>query len=373
MSQPPAVIYHSVEPEANRSSYTEFNTVDFVINTDRNLIRNSVRLEGELRVLTNGADRAVFTDRIHLNKRIGAHALIESSRVSVGSGNIIENIKTDYPRFVHMAQSATMSPDDYFAGSQLCELKAPSTDAAVAYACGKAERHAGGGAQTFDDIDFSFKPFICINRMSGDLQMGRVGNEVRLSINLNRKENALSGIGQLATTTYEIRNLRLTYRTSPPAPVPQVQMNSVVDIKSVLQSSNANISTRVPAVCSAVSVSFLKQSKENGLNTDNHALERPPQLDEVQFLFNDATNRLVQYQQTDYGEYLNGYLESLRTNGIHSANPNLVKANSVFGIGLNFSGQVDLSNQKISVQVKSAVSNTNQYVMYLYFHSLISV
>ncbi len=370
MSSQPNVIYHSVEPEANRSSYTEFNTVDFVINTDRNLIRNSVRIEGKLLVEKTAGQRATFTDRINFNKRIGIHAVLESSRVQVG-GNIIENIKTDYPRYVHMIQSATQSPDDYYAGSQLCELKAPSTDATIAYCCGKSDATSAG--QAFQDIDFSFKPMFCLNRMSNDLQMSRVGNEIRISVNLNKKENFLQGIGQVAGSGYTLTDLRLTYRTAPPAPVPAVQMNSVVDVKSVLQSSNTNFSTRVPAICNSVSVSFLKATKENALNSDNHALERPPQLDEVQFLFNDATNKLVQYQQTDYGEYMDGYLSSLRTSGVHSANPNLIKGNSVFGIGLDFGGQVNISNQKISIQTKSGVSNTNQYVMYMYFHSLISV
>ncbi len=370
MSQP-NIIYHSVEPEANRSTYSQFNTVDFVINTDRNLIANSIRVEGKLSVKSDGTTRAVMTDRIHLNKRVGIHAIIEGARTQIGSGRIIENIKTDYPRYVHMVQSATLSPDDYYAGSQLCELKAPSTDAAVGYCCGKSDLT---NAPAFEDIDFSFKPLICVNRMTDDLQMSRVGNEMRLSFNLNRMENVLSGIGQVAATTYEISELRLTYRTKPPASVPVVQMNSVVDVKTVLQSSNTNFSTRVPAICNSVSVSFLKNSRENALHFDNHALERPPLLDEVQFLFNDATNKLVQYQQTDYGEYLDGYLSSLRTQGVHSANPNLVKGNSVFGLGLPFNGEVDLSNQKISVQLKaSGISNVNQYTMFLYFHSLLSL
>ena len=98
------------------------------------------------------------------------------------------------------------------------------------------------------------------------------------------------------------------------------------------------------------------------MHSDNHALEKPPRLDEVQFLFNDATNQLVQYQQTDFGEYMDGYLSSLKTQGVHNASANLVRANSVFGIGLDFNGEVDLSNQKISLQLKSSVSNTNQYV-----------
>jgi len=38
MSRDLNVLYHSINPEANRSTYEEFNTVDFVLNTDRNIV-----------------------------------------------------------------------------------------------------------------------------------------------------------------------------------------------------------------------------------------------------------------------------------------------------------------------------------------------
>ena len=41
------VLYHSINPEANKSSYGEFEVVDFFIKSDRNLVKNSIRLEGE--------------------------------------------------------------------------------------------------------------------------------------------------------------------------------------------------------------------------------------------------------------------------------------------------------------------------------------
>jgi hypothetical protein len=364
------LVFHSVEPESNKSTFGEFDTVDFIIATDRNLVKNSVRIEGVLEIDKTTGQRATYTDRIYMNPRVGAHSLVESCRTEV-NGSIVENIKTDYPRFVHMIQSATKSPDDYFAGSQLCEMKCSTVDGAIAYACGKSDKT--DQAQIFGDHDFSFKPVIALNRSDADVEMRRLGNEIRVSLNLARKENALAGFGQVATSNYIIRDLRLTYTTAPPAPVPSVSMRSVVDIKSVLQSSNANISTRVPAVCQSVSVSFLKQSKENSLNVMTDALEKPPNLSEVQFLFNDASNQLVQFQLKDYAEYMDGYLESFKSGGVSSANPQTIKGNSVFGVGLDFGSSVDLSQNKFSVQLKSDVSNANQYIMYLFFHSQISL
>jgi hypothetical protein len=103
------------------------------------------------------------------------------------------------------------------------------------------------------------------------------------------------------------------------------------------------------------------------------ALAKPPSLDEVQFLFNDASNTLVQYQLRDYGEFMDGFLDSLKSGGISQANPETIRGNQVFGLGLDFGSDIDLRNNKFSVQVNSGVSNGDQYLMYIFFHSLISL
>ena len=203
--------------------------------------------------------------------------------------------------------------------------------------------------------------------------MSRLNNEIRLSFNLARKENMLGGIGVVAGTNYSISDLRITFTSKPPAPVPQIQMRSVVDIKAVVNTTNANIQTRVPSICHACSISFLKSTKENDRNFDTLALERPPQIDAVEFLFNDAVNQLQQFEQKDYSEYLSNYLSSLGSAGIHNANPNLVKANSVFGLGIDFNSEVDLRNQKFGFQMRSAITAGTEYIAYLFFHSLITL
>lgn len=362
-----SLVYHSVDPEANKSSFGEFDTVDFVISTDRNLVGGSVRLEGVLQINSTGNTRAVIADGIYMNKRIGVHSLIEGISVKV-DGSTVENISSDYPRYVHMVQSATKSMDDYFDSAELCELKAPSTDVAVGYATGHAIRHNGGNGVPIN-LDFSMRPLCILNKMSDNLQMSRVNNTVRVSVNLARDANVIQGNGQINASNYSISEFRLTYRTVDPSPVPQVTCESVVPIKHVLNSSFSNVGSRVPAVCNAVSASFMKLSKENQLNSDNNALESPPDLQEVQFLFNNSTNQLTQYVLDDYGQFLDGYLQSLKNKGSSDASPNNVKGNSVFGVGIDFNDNVDLTNEKFSVQVKSAVSSGNNYLMYLYFHT----
>jgi len=44
-------LYHSIEPENSKATYTEYDNVDFVMNFEgRKLVCNTVRLEGSIKV-----------------------------------------------------------------------------------------------------------------------------------------------------------------------------------------------------------------------------------------------------------------------------------------------------------------------------------
>jgi hypothetical protein len=63
------------------------------------------------------------------------------------------------------------------------------------------------------------------------------------------------------------------------------------------------------------------------------ALEKPPNLSEVAFLFNDASNQLVQFQLKDYGEYMDGYLPPLRVEVSRPPIPKLLRE-TVFSVSV---------------------------------------
>lgn len=368
------VLYHQIDPESNRATFSAFNTVSFVINTDRNVVRNSIRIEGELRVNSTGANpgtRAIFTDRLHMNRSVGVHSLIESVTTSSGNGVVLENISQDYARYVAMKQAATKTPEEYYDSAELCELKAPTTAVAIAYACGEADDTSA--AQVFADADFSFKPMICLNRASGDIPMSKLNNSIRISFNLARQQNVLAGLTQVDACNYVLSKLRLTYRSIEPSPMDSVMMKSVVPIKQIVSSSNSSVNTRVPAVVDSVAISFLQQSRENANVFDTLALERPPAVDEVSFLFNDATNKLQQYVLSEQTELLSGFLDALKSAGMSSVSPGTVKGNSAYGLGLDFAGEVDLTNQKFGFNIRSGCTTANQYIAYLFFNSNIEL
>tara|TARA_R110000824_G_scaffold401189_2_gene611219 strand:+ start:861 stop:1952 length:1092 start_codon:yes stop_codon:yes gene_type:complete len=362
-----SVVFHSVEPESNKATFSQMDTVDFVIAGDRNVIRNSIRLEGKLAINQTASTRAVLADQLSLDKRVGANGLIDSMSCSI-DGSVIENIGSEYARYVGMVQSATKSRDDYYSAKELCELKSPDDRTAILYSCGASN---GSSTEGLSDLDFSFKPVMCLNRSSSDIPMSK--GVIKISLNLARNVNALSGNNQIAGSNFVISEFRLTYRSSPPNPVDQIVMKSISMIKKEVNSGFANISTRVPAIVDAVSCSFLRTDHENTIINNTLNLETLPDLQEVQFLFNNATNQYQQYLQKDTHEFLHGYLESLKSSGHSDVSTENVKGQNGNGLGMSFGERIDLSNNKISVQIRSGVTSGARYLMYMYFHSTISV
>ena len=361
--------YHSVEPTANKEKFGEFDSVDFEISTDRNIVRNSIRIEGKLKVNNTGTTRVQQTEQIHFNHHTGAHGLIDAISTQLG-GQIIENIGQSYPHWVHMAQTGSKSNEDYFSSDQICELKASNIPAVMAYAAGKSAKT--DQAATFEDVDFSFKPLIAVNRADNDIEMARVGGLMKLTMNLNRNSNFLCGYGNTTAGNYEVRELRVTYRSSDPASVPATNMNSVLTYENILNSNFANLSTRVPAVVQGVSMSFRQTSLADDVKEDALKQDKLPDFRSIQFLFNDSTNTYTQYEVDDLGAALQDYVDSLSKNGLSEVNTVNVMGRQSFGLGLDFGQSISLENNKLSTQIRSGTNSDNPYNMFMAFHSRIS-
>jgi len=362
------LVYHSVNAEPQKADYGEFEVVDFFIKSDRNLVRNSVRIEGELKVNSAADTRALFADNVGYPERLGIHAAIKSISVSL-DGQVIENLQEGYNRYVNMVESATSARDDVYDSLKLCELKAPSVNATYALASG-VKPDAADDNQV--NVDFSMKPSCCLNKMDGDLPLSRVGL-VKISVTLNRNASFLCGAGMTTDFNYKLVNLKLTYRTTPPAANPQVNMRAVSVIKGTLQNPFANVDARVNAMIDSVAISFVRQTEENLLKRDPTVLSQPEGISELQFLVNDSTNGYLQYVIDSPAEMVTKGLEALSSAGHTQSNFENIRASNGFLTGLKFPQTMNFMNNKLSVQVKSNASNVIPYNMYMYFHNLISV
>ena len=192
-------------------------------------------------------------------------------------------------------------------------------------------------------------------------------------ITLTRNQNFLLGSGVTGNAAFSLRNLKLTYRTVDPVDVPQVNIRSLHVIKSTLQNPFVNISARVNASVNAVAIGFIRQDDENALQVDSNALMQPEGIDEIQYLINDSTNGYLQYVIDNPSDMVVRGLEALQNQGHTNANYENIRASSSFLTGVSLPRPMDLSRNKLSVQVKSSVSNAIPYNMYMYFHSQISL
>lgn len=367
------VMYHRVIPENLKDAYVEFDQIDFNLDfAERKMVVGSLRVEGELRVTKGGATLdTVPTEQITVDHMVGAHSFVESFTTSIKGGSIIENL-TEYPRYVKMAMTATAGRSDMNNANHVCELKAPTDQMAGLYLQGVCPKAQPGVAIRLDP-DFSFKPLMVLNSGAGSVP-DRKSGPIRVSLQLIRNFGALFGNDVDNTCSYELRNLRLRFTSVPDdGSNDSIVLKTKLNIKQSIQSSFSNIQTKVPAVATAVSVSFQEQANENtGLN-NNLALDKVPNLKQTQFLFNDSTNTLITYQIKNIPEVIQRYIDSFMDTGRNSLSTQQLANNNGFGIGLDLGSAIDLSNQKFSLQIDSDLSSSVPLIAYMYFHSFIEL
>lgn len=387
-----SIQYHSSLPENTKDSYSPFDTIDFVIYPEgRALQLNKIRLCGDVE-LAQAGQLTLVANRlkdIAVDHMVGAHSFIDQIQTEFMGGSSasgVVEILNDYPRYVKMVTASSNDEADMVNASHSCELKSPFPEYSRALICGKEapkqDTITPATSEPTDttngvcerNLDFSLKLENCLNRASGNtrLDVSKTG-AIKVSILLNRVQNALQGSNCDSTLTYSLKNLRMLYCSTEvqPSQVPTL-MSNIYSYKQSIQSSFANIQSKVPAICSAVSLTFNKQSREGDFVESNTDLTLVPNVSEVVFSFNDSTNSLVSYSIKDREEYLRRYLESMSFSH-KGAKLNKVYSNKTFGVGLDFRDRVDLTTQKFNTQITSDISSADPYVVYLYFHSLMSV
>jgi len=385
----PAVVYHSVDPQNLLSTYPEFTNVDFVLSYEgRSLEMDSVRIEGELEVLVGAGENPFGTTTpstedtlIFMDKFVGAHALIESLSVNI-NGAQVDHVQ-DYPRYVKMQTTAVHSQGDMFMAEHACQMKTPSLELMREQLMGEivptGPGNAGDGAVLQDAMrnnpDFSIKPMCVLNQGVGALPYRKSG-DVRITINTARIGAVLFGQDVDGNTKYNIKNLRCTFRSAVDAGQSADQpilAKRVLSVKQNYATTEASLQTRVPAICSGVSVSVLANNKLNSLEANTLDLDKIDGLNRVEYLFNDSTNQMITYRLRNQTEWLERYLDSFRDSRTkeNAATLSNIASNNVWGLGLDFGGDIDLRNQNFALQLSR--NGTSPYVVFFYFHSLLTL
>lgn len=381
------IIYHQVQPENVKTQYKEYDTIDMVLSFEnRAIICNSVRIEADLKVFTNGYDDnnlITGAEDCMIDPKIGGHSVISSVVSTFQNIGVVENL-TEYPRYVKMITDATKTDDDMLNSNSVCELRSPHkviSQKAIVPKCPAEYGGGGGGAMAsipagvLTPPDFSIVPHISINKViSGGNRMSyEQSGAIKISITLERNNGVLFGRDVGNNYTYALENVKCCFMSAPDQkPQPLTMMNTLC-IKNSLTSAFSNVSSKVPAVCNAVSVSFLRQDQEYTNNYNNVALQQPPNISSVNYLFNDNSNQFVSFEIKDRVELMERGLEGLNSGTSNSCDLTKISSNEAYILGLNWGQYIDLSNQKFNTQINSDISNLEPYIMWSYFHSVVKV
>ena len=366
-----SLIYHSSVPESTQATYIEYNNVDFVLNVGagRSLLRNSVRLCGEINITSDGTVRPTLG--VCMDPAIGIHSVVSSVQTSFGNSGMKENIN-NYARWVKMQSAGMLYMDDMNNASQQVELRC--VNQLVSENIAKGVTTLNSGTKLTDNRDFAMKPSCILNKMTGDDMPFEKSGEVRLTFNLARNQSALYGRAQGSGATYRLSNLHVSYSSVETQGDPSskvTSMRSVYNVKSTILSNTSNTNVQVPASCDAVSCSFQRQVDENVNVFNNYELSMVQNIRRVQFEFNDSTNKYISYNENDLGAMIQRYLESMSSEGHQQMKLDKFRGNNGFAIGQKFNGFVDLSKQRFGIQLTSDIDNTRPMNLYSYFHSIV--
>jgi len=367
------ITHSQVEPNSKQSTYTQFDSPVFSISAGqgRSIVRNSIRLVADLRVLSDNANPKTRTLQGRtFDKNVGGSAFIQSVSVRTQNQGNLETID-NFGRYVKTDSCASKNEYDMLNASNACELMCVNQLQAVKYSNGVAPS-LGGGTPVIKDIDFSIKPQCCLNKTSRDIPASKTG-EIELQINLAKNQDALYGGHQDANSNYELRNLRCQFKTIPEQKDPSpVVMDLVYNIKSNMLSGSSSVSANVPAPCYAMVANFI-QVQHNSVNVFNSlALEDINQLAEVQMLFNESvSNSLIAYNLTDQTEMLERFIDAMSTSSHNQVSKDKWKSNDAWALGLDFENEVDLTNNRFTLNIRTNASNINTYPydVYMYFFS----
>lgn len=371
MSSGSAIVYHSVIPTNLKSSYTEYDNVDFDLSFEgRALNLGSVCIEGELEVLHAG--NRLNTEKIFLDNLVGAHSLWEMATVSINGGaNVIENLN-ELPRYTKMVMASTLDQGDTCNSDNACELKAPMAQMTTDFLKGEVP-NTQPTADLVCNPDFSVKPLICLNSSFEQLSSKRSG-DIRLTVNLARVNAVLYGYDVDATTSYSVANLRVVFTSSPDGDSSEpVGMKVKQYVKQSIQSNFANVQTRANALCTGMTASFQVQANENTAKNNNLELNKVPNLRQTQYLFNSSTNTLISYIIKNNVEVVERGIQSMMDTDKNSLSTQKLANNDGFIVGLDFGQVVSLNSNPFSMQLSSDISSTIPMITHQYFHSAVEV
>jgi len=370
-------MYHSVIPDNRAESYSSFKDVDFTLTFEgRKMLLNTIRFEGDLEVLIDGQNRPGQNQFIHFDKMTGAHSFINNIVTSFEGVGQIENMGSSYNRNVRMVSDATLTAEDCLEADKVCELRSSNENVSVSYCKGVVPllTSAIAGVNYTKDADFSLKPLFCLNRATDGATLStRKAQSVSVTVTLARVLDALFGKDVTNATTYAFKNVRMSFMSVPDDGKDEpFSMTVVKCIKTSVLSNQSNLSVKPPSIVDSCYISFQRQSNEKSYYKNSLKTELLPELEELQFLYQNSTNTGITYIMDNQPEMIKRYIEALRSAGHNNVNSRNLKDSNGFGVGISIPG-TDLTNKSFNIQIKSKADTATPFNAYIYFTSKVGL
>ena len=369
---------NTIFPNSVRDEYTENDIVDFLISIEnQQVLKNSMTLTGTVEVVASAGGAKIDIDKdVAIDAVDGIHAAFQGISCSCDRAGVVEN-NTVYPLWYRMKMNA----------SQLDTMMASESNKTNALRLGvnskmknlllgnnAADSDAGTGSR----ISFAFKPDVAFNKSNDDIRFGKTGN-LQLSLRMATNRQFLFG-ANASDYVYKVRDLQLHYYTKPQqGKGDQLVFESIYSVKNTAESNNTSLSTRVPAVVRSVSCAFIQTQALDKYDYNNIQQERPPDVQRVEFSFNDSTTAYVSFVFQNQDEILYNYQRSLGYGfGGYLGKSNMTQQHvwgegDMYGIGLNFGQLVDMRNQKFGLNLVSGISNAVKYSVFMVFRGVVSL
>ena len=377
--------YHSVQVLNRKDSgYTDFDNIDFQIGATvgRKLVGGSIRILGEITV-PGAADP--LAEVISYDGLTGSHAWFSSIVTAFSSTGQVENLNF-YPHMVASKARAQLSREDTFQSQYVCENRCP--DGIVSDLLLKGTTYGAGTnyvATETKPLDFAVRPDFCLNNFvpgsDSALPFAKSG-DINISLIVSRSVAVLYGTAQTGAGAIGVdrnillKNLRLVYTTvaDDGKYAPQYQMLVRSSLKQSLQSSYASISTLAPLLSDRFWMKFIPQNQDSSATYNGLASVRPPNVSRVDYLWSDSFSAQYTYTLLNEEEILTNFVRAVNNKVEDNQTAlNILASNDGYGMGLPFGAFVDLSKNKISINIQSEISNSNPFTVYMFFQGVISV
>lgn len=362
------LFYKTIVPETNSAEYSDGDLITFVIpiDPDQELDQGSIFVSGNLEVMS-GANVLTAANGVQYDSQAGVHSFIDSVVCSVNTGAgdmILENIQ-NYNRYAKMFYEANQHYiTQAFKNSSTQELRC-GQDSYTSYVL-QGTRNDANGANTGLN-SFSFMPLICVNRTSQNIQSSKV-KFIKIQLTLSTSALTLYNPNNVANLTFKWKDVKCHYTCSPISQETKpLNFVKIISAKTNIQSSEVNLTYQPPANVIAVSMTFNKKNNTDVANKTKYLqTDQLPNVQRVEFTV-AGYDYTLKFPLKDENEIVLNYIKSL--------NPRMLESNAIYanllgygyGIGLNYLSAINFLNSKMSINIQSAITESDLYTTYIYF------